>query len=65
VSIPMPKGAKCPRCKHPSKGHVAVCLVQVGPNTRGPDGERVTHLCGCGLWQGPRPWLLEGPAWSG
>jgi hypothetical protein len=62
---PAPRGAKCPRCAHPSKGHYGgTCLVKTGRNTRGPEGETVLHLCGCSCWQGPRPWLMEGPAWS-
>jgi len=54
----------CPRCSHPSAGHqIGTCLVKVGRNTRGPEGETVIHLCGCAVWQGPRPWLQEGSAW--
>ena len=63
-TIPMPRNAKCPKCGHPSKGHIAACLRKVGRNTKGRWGETVVHLCGCGVWQGPRPWLMEGPAWA-
>lgn len=64
-TIPMPLKAKCPSCGHASKGHaIGTCLVKVSRNTKGLDGETVIHICGCSVWQGPRPWLGEGPAWA-
>jgi hypothetical protein len=55
---------KCSRCGHLSAKHsIGTCFVKTGPNTRGPWGETVHHVCGCSRWQGPRPWLMEGPSW--
>ncbi len=65
MTIPMPRTAKCAACGHWSKDHrIGVCLRKTARNSRGREGETVVHLCGCGVWQGPRPWLGEGPAWA-
>ena len=65
LTIPMPRKAKCSECGHWSRDHnIGTCLRKTGRNTKGIWGETVIHLCGCGVWQGPRPWLGEGPSWS-
>jgi hypothetical protein len=64
MTIPMPRNAKCPLCGHRSRDHIGTCLRKTARNSKGPEGETVHHLCGCAVWQGPRPWLGEGPAWG-
>ncbi len=64
-TIPMPEGATCPRCRHPSGAHASgTCLAETRPPDVNAYGGGTWHLCGCGYWQGPRPWLGEGPAWD-
>lgn len=67
-TIPMPAKAKCPRCGHWSRDHsIGTCLRSMPRGDRprrDRDGALLVYLCGCAVWQGPRPWLGEGPAWT-
>lgn len=67
TTIPMPPKAECPGCLHRAQAHSpGSCLVEVARVVVIAGGVETTtiHLCGCSRWQGPRPWLGEGPAWA-